>query len=81
MFCDAHRGSATALLPTESVEHMKSLMIVDDKEDTSDADKCFRVGSLTVQAMGDIEQTMDGFHSRVSTLGVHSWCPSAKHAL
>lgn len=63
MFCDAHRGSATALLPTESVEHMKSLMIADDKKDTSDADECFRVGSLTVHAMGDIEQTMDGFHS------------------
>jgi hypothetical protein len=41
MFCEAHRSNAAALLPTESVEHMKSLLIAEDKKDSSDIDSKF----------------------------------------
>lgn len=65
MFCEAHRSNATALLSTESVEHMKSLLIAEDKKDTTDTDSkfCFRLGSLTIHSLGEIEQNSDGFHS------------------
>jgi hypothetical protein len=64
MFCEAHRSSASEVLPTESIEHMKSLMIADEKKDGSDTDGkfCLRLGSLTIHSLGEIEQSMDGFH-------------------
>lgn len=67
MFCNAHRCSASEELPTESIEHMKSLMIADEKKDASDSDGkfCFRVGSLTIHSLGEIEQSIDGFHTEM----------------
>lgn len=58
MFCEAHRSSASEVLPTESIEHMKSLMIADEKKDGNDTDGkfCLRLGSLTIHSLGDIEQ-------------------------
>lgn len=65
MFCETHKGSAISLLPTESVEHMKSLMIAGDKKDSGDDPEgkvSLRIGTLTIQAWGEIEQDSDGFH-------------------
>mmetsp|Transcript_20723 Transcript_20723/g.23657 ORF Transcript_20723/g.23657 Transcript_20723/m.23657 type:complete len:800 (-) Transcript_20723:3-2402(-) len=66
MFCEMHRSYAVNLLPTESTEHMKSLMIADDKKDIgdiADGKYCLRVGALTIHSLGVIEQDIDGFHS------------------
>jgi hypothetical protein len=66
MFCETHRSSAANLLESESHEFMKSLMISVDKKDSTDDPEgqlSLRIGTLTIQAWGEIEQTADGFHS------------------
>jgi hypothetical protein len=67
MFCEAHQSSAATVLPTESVELMKPLMISDEKKDAAtDAASgklCLRIGALTVHSLGEIERQIDGFHS------------------
>mmetsp|Transcript_22340 Transcript_22340/g.32995 ORF Transcript_22340/g.32995 Transcript_22340/m.32995 type:complete len:527 (+) Transcript_22340:4038-5618(+) len=65
VFCELHKSSGIAVLPTESIEHMKSIMINDDKMISSDIEGkyCIRVGALTVHSLGEIEQHSNGFHS------------------
>jgi hypothetical protein len=66
MFCETHKGSAANLLHSESHEFMKSLMINVDKKDSTDDPEgqlSLRIGTLTIQAWGEIEQTVDGFHT------------------
>lgn len=68
MFCSAHKFSASAgLLPRESFEYMKPLLIDDEKkvpfEKDDGGDLCLRVGAIVVHSLGDIDQYRDGFHS------------------
>ena len=70
MFCAAHKASAAGVLPCESFEFMKPLLIDDEKKsaldkDTSDGNEalCSRVGALVVHSLGEIDQCRDGFHS------------------
>lgn len=71
MFCAEHRSIATDLLPCESFEYMKPLVIDDEKKapfekdasDGSDTRLCLRVGAIVVHSLGEIDQHRDGFHS------------------
>mmetsp|Transcript_25960 Transcript_25960/g.39290 ORF Transcript_25960/g.39290 Transcript_25960/m.39290 type:complete len:1246 (+) Transcript_25960:56-3793(+) len=65
VFCELHKNSGNVLLSTESIEHMKPIMVNDDKKIYTDIEGkyCLRVGALTVHSLGEIEQHTDGFHS------------------
>jgi F/Y-rich N-terminus/PHD-like zinc-binding domain len=72
VFCASHQSCATDILPNDSSEHMKTLLVAPDKlksatdkdaADSSESDLCTRVGSLVVHTLGSVEVKVDGFHS------------------
>jgi histone-lysine N-methyltransferase MLL3 len=75
MLCEAHKSHATGLVENENIEHMRTLMIDEEKKagallinekdasESGDAMLCSRVGSLVVHSLGEIDQKHDGFHS------------------
>lgn len=70
VYCASHKSSATNIVPKDSSELMKALLVAPDKQksdkdpsDSADADLCFRVGALMVHSLGNIEANVDGFHS------------------
>lgn len=71
VYCSSHKSSATGVLPKESVEHMKTLMVNPEKKagadkeafESGEDDSFSRVGALTVHSLGEIKSNVDGFHS------------------
>jgi hypothetical protein len=71
LYCVNHKSVATDTLVRENYEPMKALMIAaegratgsDKAEDNAETELCFRVGTLIVHSMGEIEVNTDGFHS------------------
>jgi len=71
VFCSAHRSAASGLVPNESHELMKALVVAPEKKSSADKDSnefadvdiCHRVGSLVVHSIGTIDSKCDGFHT------------------
>eukprot|EP00550_Attheya_septentrionalis_P001541 CAMPEP_0198291046 /NCGR_PEP_ID=MMETSP1449-20131203/8703_1 /TAXON_ID=420275 /ORGANISM="Attheya septentrionalis, Strain CCMP2084" /LENGTH=1902 /DNA_ID=CAMNT_0043989637 /DNA_START=351 /DNA_END=6059 /DNA_ORIENTATION=+ len=66
MFCQKHKSFASDNTDVTCYEPMKIMTFAGDRE-TSDRDMvnfCYRVGSLIVHSLGEIEQDHDAFHSR-----------------
>lgn len=73
VYCANHTSTASGVIPRESFEFMKALIIAPEKpkasierdasENAEPSQLCPRVGALVVHSFGNIEQACDGFHS------------------